>query len=111
MIVVTDDTVNDQFIYFIPRVQGVDQMYLTDESTNVTVNVPITNYTMGSYADEIEAVFPCKQNHFYRLVLTDVSNNEIYRDRIFCTNQTPSNYTPNQNTYVSVSSNNEFLMF
>ena len=111
MQVVTTDQVNDQFIYFIPRSSTVDKMYLTDESTNIEVEVIITTYTPGDYTDEIEAVFNCREGHYYRMVLKDVAGVEVYRDRLFCTNQVPANYTPNSSTYTAVQSANTFLMY
>lgn len=111
MQVVTTDNVNDQFIYFIPRESTVDTMHLTDESTNVEVAVPITTYTPGDYTDEIEAVFPCQEGHYYRMILKDNAGVEVYRDRLFCTDQAPANYTPNSSAYVAPSSANDFLMY
>lgn len=111
MIVVTTDSVNPQFLKFIPRESTVDTMYITDESTNVEVPVVITNYTPGDYADEVEVVLSCEEGHYYRMVLKDVSGDEIYRDRIFCTDQVAANYSPNDQVYVSNATTNDFIMY
>jgi len=111
MIVVTTDNNNNQFIKFIPRDSSVDTMYITDESTNIEVPVVIINYTPGDYADEIEALFSLQEGHYYRLVLKDNAGEEIYRDRIFCTDQVPGDYTPNNQAYTSNTTTNDFLMY
>jgi hypothetical protein len=111
MIVVTTDNNNNQFIKFIPRDSSVDTMYITDESTNIEVPVVIINYTPGDYTDEIEALFNLQEGHYYRLVLKDNAGDEIYRDRIFCTDQVPGDYTPNSQTYTANTTTNDFLMY
>jgi len=111
MIVVTTDNNNNQFIKFIPRDSSVDTMYITDESTNIEVPVIIINYTPGDYADEIEALFILQEGHYYRLVLKDNAGDEVYRDRIFCTDQVPGDYTPNNQAYTSNATTNDFLMY
>jgi len=111
MIVVTTDNNNNQFIKFIPRDSSVDTMYITDESTNIEVPVVIINYTPGDYTDEIEALFNLQEGHYYRLVLKDNAGDEIYRDRIFCTDQVPGDYTPNNQAYTSNTTTNDFLMY
>lgn len=111
MIVITTEKILDQTISFIPRESTVDTMYLTDESTNKTTEVIITTYTPGDYNDEIDAIFNCKEGHYYRLVMKDAMGNEVYRDRVFCTNQVATNYTPNQNSYIANNTTNEFLMY
>lgn len=111
MIVVTTDNNNNQFINFIPRESTVDTMYLTDESSNVEVQETIINYTPGDYTDEIEALFSLEEGHYYRLVLKDINGDEVYRDRIFCTDQVPADYTPNDQVYTSNTTTNDFLMY
>lgn len=111
MIVVTTDSVNSQFLKFIPRESTVDTMYITDESTNVEVTITIINYTPADYADEIEAVLSCEEGHYYRMVLKDVSGDEVYRDRIFCTDQVASNYSPNDQQYTGNVTTNDFIMY
>lgn len=111
MIVVTTDNNTNQFIKFIPRDSSVDTMWLTDESSNVEVQETIINYTPGDYADEIEALFNLQEGHYYRLVLKDNAGDEVYRDRIFCTDQVPGNYTPNNQAYIANTTTNDFLMY
>lgn len=111
MIVVTTDSVNSQFLKFIPRESTVDTMYLTDESTNVQATISIINYTPGDYADEVEVILSCEEGHYYRMILKDINGDEVYRDRIFCTDQVPANYTPNDQVYTSNVTNNDFIMY
>ena len=86
-------------------------MYLTDESTNIATQVNILQYTPGAYTHEIQAIFNCKEGHYYRWILKNSAGEEVHRDRIFCTNQTPANYTPNSSTYTAVQGANTFLMY
>jgi hypothetical protein len=111
MIVVTTDSVNPQYLRFIPRENTVDTMYITDESTNIEVPIVIANYNPGDYSDEIEVILSCEEGHYYRMVLKDISGNEIYRDRIFCTDQPAEDYTPNYQSYVSNNTTNDFIMY
>lgn len=88
-------------------------MILTDESTNINVQVNVTSNIPLAYYLEVGATFDLDENHYYRVVIYDTNNVELYRDRIFCTDQVPTDYTPNQYKYKSFSKpkDNEFLMY
>ena len=90
-----------------------DYMILTDESTNIDVNVTVTSNIPLAYYLEVGATFDLEEGHYYRVVIYDTNDVELYRDRIFCTDQVPADYTPNQYQYKSFSkpNDNEFLMY
>lgn len=103
-----------QTVRCILRAGGTpDYMILTDESTNIDVNVNVSSVIDLQYYLEIGGTFDLEEGHYYRLVIFDTNDVELYRDRIFCTDQVPADYTPNQNRYksFSVPNDNEFLMY
>ena len=58
----------------------------------------------------IRDVFNLVENHFYNLTITD-GTSVIYRDKIFCTNQTISEYSVNKDEYVTEDSyDNDYII-
>lgn len=114
MIVLTTNKTTTQAIRYIARGLTPTSMVITDESTNisVTTNIPLINILDQGYYIQITALFNLAEGKYYRLQLRDSNANDVYRDRIFCTDQVAANYTPNQNTYKSFATeDNEFLMY
>lgn len=109
MIVLTTST-SAQTFSFIPRFENYTTMSITDEQTNVTTNVSITSSTQGGYANTITATFALVENHGYTLLLTNGS--EIcYKDKIFCTDQTISDFSVNDGQYTSHNTTNTFIVY
>ena len=116
MTVLKVDT-NPQSFKFIPRSKTYDGLFIKDESTNVETQITIDSNATNDYYDTITATFHTTspafslvENRFYRLLVkngTDV----VYRDRIFVTNQTISEFTVNKDVYNSHSSTNEFIIY
>ena len=109
MIILTTDT-RPQNIVFIPRSSSFDTVLITDDQTNETVSITPYTYTQGGYYDEIEAEFNLVENHFYNLLIKD-GDIVIYRDRIFCTDQSLVTFSVNNGQYVSNSTTNEFIVY
>ena len=91
MIVFTTST-SAQTFKVIPRIYGEQfTMSITDDSTNIPVFYEINNATtIGNYLTFNEIFNPVLvEGHFYDIQLfTDSSKSEnIYNDRIFCTDQ------------------------
>ena len=108
--IILQEIATEQTFSFIPRSQTYDSMFITDDQTNIEVEVTISANTNGDYYDTISATFDIKQNHFYDLVIkngTDV----VHKDRIFCTNQAVSTYSVNNGQFTSRASNNEFIIY
>lgn len=58
----------------------------------------------------IRDIFNLVENHFYNLTITD-GTSVIYRDKIFCTNQTISEYSVNKDEYVTEDSyDNDYII-
>ena len=108
MITLTTDTTPQTFV-FIPR-SGFDIVEITDDQTNVTVEITPYTFTQGDYYSTLEAEFSLVENHFYNLVIKK-GGSIVYRDRIFCTNQSLVTFSVNNGQYVSNSTTNEFIVY
>jgi len=109
MIILTTDTTPQTFV-FIPRVLVFDTVEITDDQTNQTVLIEGWDFTEGDYYNTLEAEFSLVENHFYNLVIKDGST-IVYRDRIFCTDQSVVTFSVNNGQYVSNSTTNEFIVY
>ena len=109
MIILTTDTTPQTFV-FIPRVLVFDTVEITDDQTNQTVLIEGWDFTEGDYYSVLEAEFSLVENHFYNLVIKDGST-IVYRDRIFCTDQSVVTFSVNNGQYVSNSTTNEFIVY
>lgn len=109
MIVLTSDLAPQTF-YFIPRKAPFNLVAITDELTNKTVVIDTYTFTEGDYYSTFEAEFNLVENRFY--ILTIKKNHEtIYKDKIFCTNQSLVTFSVNNGQYVSNSTTNEFIVY
>ena len=95
------DTSNQQTLTFIPRSypSAVDYT-LIEEGTNREVNeTSISTITVSGFLT-ISDQFKLQQDKFYSLDIFDSSDSTlIFRDKIFCTNQTINDYTMNEGEY------------
>jgi len=99
-----------QTFAFIPRSTPYNTLTVTDEQTGVTTNVTITNSISASYYERIQATFSLKENHFYTLEVkqnTDV----VFKDKVFCTNQSIPTFSVNAGQYTVNNSNNDFIIY
>jgi hypothetical protein len=109
MIVLTTDT-EAQIFVFIPRSSTFDTVEITDDQTNETVSLEEWEFTEGDYYSILQAEFALVENHFYNLEIknrTDI----IYRDRIFCTDQSIVSFSVNNGQYVSNTTGNTFIVY
>ena len=104
-----------QIIKFIPRrwVSGNNyNVKIINETTNTEVyNVNTTAITETLYYNSYSAAFTnLKQNIYYNLIITGVTvAGIVYKDRIFCTNQTVTDYSVNNGQYTPQASDNEYI--
>lgn len=68
-----------------------------------------TGVSSNLYFKEYSATFSLKQGVTYTLTVSNASNDIIYRDKIFCTNQNVTTHTVNNSFFNTVSSTNEFI--
>jgi len=110
--IILQETGSAQNLDFIPRSFTTGTTYnvsIVNEQTNTTVyNQNTTAVSEVLYYNRYNAAFGLKQDNFYVLTIkagTDV----VFKDKIFCTNQTVADYTVNQNQYTTNSTTNEFV--
>ena len=108
--IILQESETEQTISFAPRSATYTILLITDESTNIDVEVTILASSIEEYYHNIEAVFPTIENHFYKLVLKNGAN-IVFKDRVLCTNQSISTHTVNNGVYTQPTSNNDFLMY
>ena len=113
--IILQDSDSSQTIKFIPRSYSSAITYtisITSETENKSVySQDVSNsFNLQAYYREYNAIFNLKENNFYMLEITDDSNNVIFRDKIYCTNQTIADYSVNDGVYTTHSSNNEFII-
>tara|TARA_R110000851_G_scaffold74146_3_gene163679 strand:+ start:759 stop:1118 length:360 start_codon:yes stop_codon:yes gene_type:complete len=118
MIVLTTSAVAQTF-KVIPRDYSLTAftMSIRDDSTNVTVTYNITGATVsGNYVTYQNTFSPILvENHFYDMTLY-VGTNIIFKDRIFCTDQTINQvnndyYKLNEGQFTTDDSyNNEYIV-
>ena len=108
--IVLQETNDPQTFSFIPRSDSYDALFLTDDQTNVEIEVTIDNNVVGDYINTITATFDLIEGHFYNLVLKDGSD-VVYKDKVFCTNQPVVSFSVNNGQYVSNSTTNDFIVY
>lgn len=105
--IVLQETVTAQDFYVIPREYAADSMDITSETTGVTTTYAITSSIDGYYLTWSKIV-ALKENNFYTLTVKNGSD-IVYKDKIFCTNQSVSSFSVNNGEYTTVSSDNEYI--
>jgi hypothetical protein len=113
--IILQDTDSSQTISFIPRSYSSIETYTVNVKSETESKLVYTqnhtgDFSLVKYYRQLSAIFDLKQDNFYTIEIKDSSNNIIYRDKIFCTNQTILDYSVNNGNYVTHSSNNEFII-
>lgn len=93
---------DNQLLKIVPRSYTTAQVVVTvtNESTNTSVQETITPVASGNYMN-ITGTFTFAEGVFYYFVVTQ-SGTEIYRGKIFCTDQTDlEKYTTNEGEYTA----------
>ena len=108
MIILTTST-NAQELKFIPRDYVADSIVLTDEQTNTSSNISAT-FTKDGYYLKADISFALVEDRFYTFNALNGSKT-VYKGRIFCTDQTVSDYSINKNVYTEHESTNEYIVY
>lgn len=111
--IVLQESASAQNLDFIPRSFTSGNSYnvtIVNETTNTEVhNTDTTSITENLYYNRYNAIFNVKQDISYVLTIKD-GTNVIYKDKIFCTNQTDlTDYSVNDSDYVFNDTDNEFI--
>ena len=110
MIILTTSSSPQEF-KFIPRDYVVDtDIELTDEQSNTTIYIQGYTFTKDGYYLKADIFFNLVEDRFYTFKALDGSK-VIYKGRIFCTNQTVSDYSINKNVYTENESTNEYIVY
>ena len=123
--IILQSTTSSQTINFIQReyessVSNIYNITIVNESENTEVyNVDTNSFTAVDYYYQYSAAFTrvvdlatvssFVEDTFYILTIKK-SGREIYKGKIFCTNQTISDYSVNYNQYTPEESTNEFIV-
>jgi hypothetical protein len=123
--IILQSTTSSQTISFIPReyessVSNIYNITIVNESENKEVyDVDTNSFTAVDYYYQYSAAFTrvvdsatvssFVQDTFYILTIKK-SGSIIYKGKIFCTDQTISDYSVNYNEYTPEESTNEFIV-
>ena len=99
-----------QTFSFVPRSDTYNTLTLTDEQTGITSTVTITATSVATYFHRIQATFNIKENHFYVLEVKQNSD-VVFKDKVFCTNQSIPTFSVNTGQYTTNSSNNDYILY
>lgn len=108
MIILTTST-NAQELKFIPRQYAADSIVLTDEQANTSSTISAT-FTKDGYYLKADISFTLVEDRFYTFNALNGSET-VYKGRIFCTDQTVSDYSINKNVYTENESTNEYIVY
>ena len=104
---------SNQTFSFIPRSYTSGTTYtivITNEVTNTeTYNSTATSFTSVDYYYQHTDAFILVEDTTYTLEIKDGSD-VVFKDKIFCTNQTVSSYSVNNGGYTTRSQDNEFIV-
>ena len=110
--IVLQESASAQNLDFIPRSFTSGNTYnvtIVNEQTNTEVyNQDVTSITENLYYNRLNAIFNVKQDNFY-MVTVKAGSDVVFKDKIFCTNQTISDFTVNDSQYTQQNTINEFI--
>ncbi len=117
---ILNSTLETKELIITPRGEVMDLFELTDESSNITVEYDIRDIIIGEYyttvfIDFSDPLKPLIQNRFYMVNIFG-GGALVYRDKVFCTDQSVFTYSPNvlnngDNKYISKQSTNEYIPY
>ena len=94
------ESVLSQTFKFIPRSLEADSMVIEDDAENTSVTIDITP-TIDRYYLSVSEVLTLVEGRFYTIKVLN-GLDVVYKDKIFCTNQTVSSYSINDNDFVII---------
>ena len=99
-----------QTLKIIPReYQANIDVILRDNSTNESTTYSVATSTSGDYMT-FNLTLALVENRFYDMTCK-FGSNVIYKDKIFCTDQTIANYTVNEGQYTTENSyDNDYII-
>ena len=106
--IVLQESASPQTFKFIPRELEATSMVIHDDAENTDATIAIIPSVVAYYLEVTETLTLVEGRTYTITVLngTDV----IYKDKIFCTNQTISDYSISDGEYISNTTNNDFVI-
>jgi hypothetical protein len=110
MIILTTSALAQQ-LKFIPREYSASSIVITDQDTNTPVTYTGVTFTLNSYYLQGNVIFSpiLREGTFYTLEVLN-GTSIVYRDNIFCTDQTISAYSINKDVYTEHATTNEYVV-
>ena len=102
-----------QSIKFIPReIESIVLLKLTDKNTRTSTYVSVTVVNSNGYMTITGTTFALVENTNYSMEVESYGGTNIYRDTIFCTNQTDfDKFDVHKDDYVTEDTyDNEFIV-
>lgn len=107
--IILQESASPQTFKVIPRSYTATSVSFRHEETNTVLTYNITPTTTDHYLN-ITCTPVLKQDHFYELTVYNGAT-IIYKDKVFCTNQTVSSYSVNNGEYVTNTTNNDYVIY
>lgn len=107
--IILKESGSDQTFKIVPRELNADTMTLVNETTGESTDYAVTPTTVDYYL-EITKTVTLKEGNFYQLTVKNGSD-VVYKDKVFCTNQTVDNYTVNSGEYTTYTSDNDYITY
>ena len=110
MIILTTSALAQQ-LKFIPREYSASSIVITDQDTNTPVTYTGLTFTTDRYYLQGNVIFSpiLREGTFYTLEILN-GTSVVYRDNIFCTDQTISTYSINDGVYTKHATTNEYVV-
>jgi len=102
------ESASPQTFKFIPRVLEATSMVIEDEAENTSVTIAITPSVSTYYLSVTKTLTLVEGRNYTIKVLngTDV----VFKGKIFCTNQTPVDYSLNNGEYVQNTTDDDYVI-
>lgn len=107
--IILREQLSAQNLYVTIDGEDADTIVLRDEETNEETIIDCT-FSIDKYYAVTNLVFPIKENKFYTLTIKN-GNTVVYKDKIFCTNQTIETFSVNKNAYIQHTTDNEYIIY
>ncbi len=106
--IILQSSVSSQTFTFIPRTLAATSMVVEDEAENTSVTTSITP-TVSTYYLSVTETLTLVEGRFYTLKVLNGSD-VVYKDKIFCTNQTVADYSINNGEYTENTTSSEYVI-
>lgn len=103
-----EQSASPQTFKFIPRALEATSMVIEDEAENTSVTISITP-NVTTYYLSVTEVLTLVEGRFYTIKVLNGSD-VVYKGKIFCTNQTPGDYSINDGEYVQNITNSDYVI-